>query len=103
MMLIVEARSLTFCSPTNLNSQRLSFARIFSVFIVLFITKHFFYLTDSPIMIELRSETIWFEQRRFEEAESQYQRSLVKTEGHVSLNFCTLICVQYKVHKVHIY
>ncbi|XP_028415523.1 elongation factor 1-delta-like [Dendronephthya gigantea] len=28
-------------------------------------------------MIELRSETIWFDQRKFEEAESHYQRSLV--------------------------
>ncbi|CAB3998217.1 elongation factor 1-delta isoform X6 [Paramuricea clavata] len=35
-------------------------------------------------MIELRNETIWFDQRKFEEAESLYQRSLVQKEGHAS-------------------
>ena len=34
-------------------------------------------------MMELKSETIWFDQRKFEEAESQYQRSLViSSKGH---------------------
>ena len=40
-------------------------------------------------MIELRNETIWFDQRKFEEAESQYQRSLVQ-KGHVSFRVCTI-------------
>ena len=31
-------------------------------------------------MIELKNETIWFDQRKFEEAESLYQRSLVQKE-----------------------
>ena len=36
-------------------------------------------------MIELKNETIWFDQRKFEEAESLYQRSLVQKElGHAS-------------------
>ncbi len=34
-------------------------------------------------MIELRNETIWFDQRKFEEAESHYQRTLVQNV-HVS-------------------
>ena len=40
-------------------------------------------------MYELRKETIWFDQRKFEEAESQYQKSLVQTEGHVSTKIYT--------------
>jgi hypothetical protein len=49
-------------------------------------------------MIELKNETIWFDQRKFEEAESHYQRSLVQKQvGHVSINTVT----QQHLKQVH--
>ena len=45
-------------------------------------------------MIELKNETIWFDQRKFEEAESQYQRSLVQKElGHVSFALIMVLLI----------